>query len=720
MKKILITLVTIVSLSIQSFAWEAPDEGMWLPMFVERLNYVDMQKMGLRLTPEELYSINHSSLKDAIVSLGGFCTAEVVSPEGLLFTNHHCGYDAIQKHSSTDHDYLTDGFWAMTKNEELMNEGLTVSFLVRMDDVTADVLADVNPGMDEKERSALISKKIESLKKEATEDGKYQVELKSFFNGNEYYRFVYQVYKDIRLVGAPPSSIGKFGGDTDNWMWPRHTGDFSVFRIYTAPDGSPAEYSKDNVPFKSVKFLPVSIKGYKKDDFAMIWGYPGQTDRYRTSWGVDATLNDINPSIIKVLGKTLEIQKAGMDADNAVRIAYASDYAGIANFWKNKVGESRDLKRLDVIELKQKIEKDFENWVNADPQRKEKYGEVLSTFADVYGQYKQQNLYPLLWRTQLCFFGSKAFSFPNQADAIETVLKSGAKGDDLKKQLEKYSETAKEHFKDYNNEIEKNVYVAMLEMFRADIPADQHPDIYAFIDKKFKGDIRKFVDKMFETSVFCTPEKFNEFLEKPSLKKLQADLASKTYSSFMANFQKVQATNQQLSSRIKKAQRLFLAGLREMQPDKSFYPDANSTMRMTYGKVLDYYPADAVHYNYFTTLDGVMMKEDPTNEEFIVPAKLKQLYNSKDYGQYGDNGKMYTCFLTDNDITGGNSGSPVINGDGQLIGIAFDGNWEAMSGNIAFEPELQRTINVDIRYVLFVIDKYAGAKNLINELTIVK
>ncbi|NVO19467.1 MAG: S46 family peptidase [Bacteroidetes bacterium] len=720
MKKWLLSLVLVASLGLQSFAWVAPDEGMWLPMFVERLNYVDMQKMGLHLTADELYSINHSSLKDAIVSLGGFCTAEVVSPEGLLFTNHHCGFDAIQNHSSVDHDYLTDGFWATSKNEELSNEGLTVSFLKRMDDVTTEVLAAVTPDMEEKDRAAAITKKLESLKKEASEDGKYNVEVKSFFNGNEYYRFIYNVYKDIRLVGAPPSSIGKFGGDTDNWMWPRHTGDFSVFRIYTAPDGSPAEYSKDNVPMKSSRFLPVSIKGYKKDDFAMIWGYPGQTDRYRTSWGVDATLNAINPSIIKILGKTLEIQKAGMDADKAVQIAYASNYAGIANFWKNKVGESRDLKRLNVIALKQGIEKDFGTWVNADPQRKEKYGEVLSTFADVYGQYKQQNLYPLLWHTQLCFFGSQAFSFPQQAAAIETILKSGAKGDELKKQMEKYSKTSADHFKEYNLQIEKNIYTALLEMFRADIPAEQQPDIYTLIDKKYKGDIKKFVDKMFDESIFCSKENFDEFIQKPSLKKLQKDLASQTYSSFMANFQKAQAANQQLSSRIKKAQRLFLAGLREMQPDKSYYPDANSTMRMTYGKVLDYFPADAVHYNYFTTLDGVMMKEDPTNEEFIVPAKLKELYNAKDYGMYGENGKLYTCFLTDNDITGGNSGSPVINGDGQLIGIAFDGNWEAMSGNIAFEPSLQRTINVDIRYVLFVIDKYAGAHNLINELTIIK
>jgi len=718
MKKIVLALCLLTAVFAK--AANTPDEGMWLPMFVERLNYVDMQKMGLHLTAEELYSINNSSLKDAVVSLGGFCTAEVVSAEGLLFTNHHCGYDVIQNHSSVEHDYLTDGFWAMNKNEELPNEGLYVSFLVRMDDMTDEVLGTVTAGMDEAARGAAIGKKVEELKKEASEDGKYVVELKSFFNGNEFYLFVYQHYTDIRLVGAPPSSIGKFGGDTDNWMWPRHTGDFSIFRIYTAPDGSPATYSKDNVPMAAKKFLPISVKGYKKDDFAMIWGYPGSTDRYRSSWAVDATLNDIDPVIVKALGAVLEKQKEGMDKDAAVRIAYSSTYAGLANFWKNKMGEERDLKRLDVVQKKQELEAKLQQWINADPERKAKYGEVLSTYADIYKQYKDQNLYQQLWYTQACMFGSKAFSFPGQATAIETVLKTGAKGDDLKKQMEKYTESSKEHFKEYNNEIEQNVYAALLTLFRANIPAAQQPAIFQVIDKKYKGDINKYVAEMFKTSIFCTEANFNTFLAKPNLKKLQNDPAYLTYTSFMDGFKKLQAINMELNNRNKVAQRLFVTALREMEPAKSFYPDANSTMRMTYGKVIGYYPADAVYYNYYTTLDGIIMKEDSTNEEFIVPAKLKELYKAKNYGMYGQDGKLYTCFLTDNDITGGNSGSPVINGDGHLLGIAFDGNWEAMSGNILFEPELQRTISVDIRYVLFVIDKYAGAANLIKELKIVQ
>ncbi|HNX44595.1 MAG TPA: S46 family peptidase [Bacteroidales bacterium] len=718
MKKYLLALCMLVAIFAK--AAETPDEGMWLPMFVERLNYVDMQKMGLRLTPEELYSINHSSLKDAIVSLGGFCTAEVVSPEGLLFTNHHCGYGNIQKHSTVDHDYLTDGFWAMSKAEELPNEGLTVSFLERMADVTTEVLGVVTSEMDEQARQKAISGKIDELKKAASEEGKYQVELKSFFNGNEYYMFVYQVYKDVRLVGAPPSSIGKFGGDTDNWMWPRHTGDFSIFRIYTAPDGSPAEYSKDNVPLKPKHYLPVSLKGYEKNDFAMIWGFPGQTDRYRTSWGVDATLNDINPVITKGLGKILEIQKAGMDADNSVRIAYADNYAGLANFWKNKVGETRDLKRLGVVAKKQELEKQFADWVNATEARKQKYGNVLSTFSDVYAKYKDQNLYSVLWHTQMILFGSQAFRAPGMAEGLETVLKSGVKGEELAKQLVKYREFSAEQFKEYNIGIEQNVLAAVLEMFYTGVPKEQQPEILKTVESKYKGCFHAYAADLFKKSIWYTPENFNAFLDKPSLKKLQNDPTVKLYSSFMEIFKKIQESNKELSNQLRVAQRLFAAGLREMEPDKSFYPDANSTMRMTYGKVLDYYPADAVHYKYYTTLDGVMAKEDPTNEEFIVPARLKDLYQKKDYGQYGVNGTMYTCFLTDNDITGGNSGSPVLNADGQLIGLAFDGNWEAMSGNILFEPELQRTICVDVRYVLFIIDKFAGATNLINELTLVK
>jgi len=718
MRKILFTMMMLAVLNTGLQAGNPPDEGMWLPMFVERLNYVDMQKQGLKLTPQEIYDINNSSLKDAIVSLnGGSCTAEVVSDKGLLFTNHHCAYDAIQKHSSVENDYLTDGFWARSLEEELPNEGSTVSFLVKMDDVSKMVLEKLKPEMSESERNATIAKVIEILKQEESNNGQYEVSVKGFYNGNEYYRFVYEVYKDVRLVGAPPSSIGKFGGDTDNWMWPRHTGDFSILRVYSGPDGKPAEYSKDNIPLKPKHFLKISVDGVERDDFAMIWGYPESTDRYRTSHGIKASLGEINPAIIRVGGRILEIMKADMDKSDKVRIQYASDYAGLANFWKNKIGESRGLKRLDVYDKKIAIEEQFSTWVNADESRKEIYGNVLQDLDDVYTQYATMKYNTRLWSFNISLFGSKLLQFPMQTQGMINILKSGQKGDELQASLAPFHALGQQQFKDYNAPTEEKILAAVLEMYRQDVPADALPDIYNLIDKKFKGDVKLFAKKLFETSVLATPEKYEAFLAKPSLKVFENDLAVKTTNSFFNAYTTANMNAGPLNERLRKAQRLFVDGLRKANPDKVFYPDANSTMRVTYGKVLDYYPADAVHYDYVTYIEGIMEKEDPTNEEFIVPVKLKELYESKDYGKWADkDGRLVVNFLSHNDITGGNSGSPVINGHGDLIGIAFDGNWEAMSGDIAFETELQRTISVDIRYVMFIIDKYANAENILQEL----
>ncbi len=718
MRKILFTMMMLAVLNTGLQAGNPPDEGMWLPMFVERLNYVDMQKQGLKLTPQEIYDINNSSLKDAIVSLnGGSCTAEVVSDKGLLFTNHHCAYDAIQKHSSVENDYLTDGFWARSLEEELPNEGSTVSFLVKMDDVSKMVLEKLKPEMSESERNATIAKVIEILKQEESNNGQYEVSVKGFYNGNEYYRFVYEVYKDVRLVGAPPSSIGKFGGDTDNWMWPRHTGDFSILRVYSGPDGKPAEYSKDNIPLKPKHFLKISVDGVERDDFAMIWGYPGSTDRYRTSHGIKASLGEINPAIIRVGGRILEIMKADMDKSDKVRIQYASDYAGLANFWKNKIGESRGLKRLDVYDKKIAIEEQFSTWVNADESRKEIYGNVLQDLDDVYTQYATMKYNTRLWSFNISLLGSKLLQFPMQTQGMINILKSGQKGDELQASLAPFHALGQQQFKDYNAPTEEKILAAVLEMYRQDVPADALPDIYNLIDKKFKGDVKLFAKKLFETSVLATPEKYEAFLAKPSLKVFENDLAVKTTNSFFNAYTTANMNAGPLNERLRKAQRLFVDGLRKANPDKVFYPDANSTMRVTYGKVLDYYPADAVHYDYVTYIEGIMEKEDPTNEEFIVPVKLKELYESKDYGKWADkDGRLVVNFLSHNDITGGNSGSPVINGHGDLIGIAFDGNWEAMSGDIAFETELQRTISVDIRYVMFIIDKYANAENILQEL----
>jgi len=701
------------------------DEGMWLPIFVERLNYVDMQKMGLHLTAEEIYSINNSSMKDAIVGLGNgsqpggfFCTAEVVSDQGLLFTNHHCGFDAIQKHSEIGHDYLTDGFWAMSKEEELPNEDLSATFFIRMEDVTDSIIPFISDTMPASDRSAKVKEISGRLKKHADPDKKYFVNVTSFFNGNEYYLFVYEVYPDVRLVGAPPSAIGKFGGDTDNWMWPRHTGDFSILRVYSAPDGSPAAYSKDNVPFKPKYHLPVSLNGYEKGDFAMIWGYPGSTDRYLCSFGVDFQIKYIDPSIVRLLGEELSIMKEDMDADRAVGIKYASKYASEANGWKYYIGELKGLKKLNVKGQKEEIEAKFTEWVSQDKARQEKYGNVLKDLETGYGQIGSK--FEPFVLTKLGANAPEILGFAQAFGQLAGLLESKDKTGAIDETITELRESAKEHFKDYNTPTDQKVFARMMEIYSKEMPIDKQPKGFKDIVAKYKGDFQVMAAEFFEKSVFSTLEKTNAFLDKPNFKVVSKDpaytLSGELTGVMVAMSGDYRAANQEIS----KNERLFMAGLREMQPDKTFYPDANSTMRFTYGTVQDYKGADAVYYDYVTHLSGVMDKEDPTNDEFIVPAKLKELYAKKDFGRYGSGDDLITCFLTNNDITGGNSGSPVINGNGELIGLAFDGNWESMSGNIAYEPNLQRCICVDIRYVLFIIDKYAGAHNLIDELTIIQ
>jgi len=697
------------------------DEGMWLPVFISRLNYVDMQKMGLHLTPEEIYSVNNSSLKDAIIIFDNGCTGEIISPDGLILTNHHCGYDAIQSHSSIDHDYLTNGFWAMNRAEELPNENLQVKFLVRIEDVTNKILSTVNDNMNEKERKSKIKDIISQIEKKAISDEDYyEAIVESFFEGNEYYLFVYKVYSDIRLVGAPPSSIGKFGGDTDNWMWPRHTGDFSLFRVYTNKSGEPAEYSKSNIPLKAKYFLPISLKGVKENDFAMILGYPGSTNRYMTSYGIKQELEQNLPNKIKIRTQILDILKKDMDENPIVRIKYASKYAETSNYWKNFIGQQRGLQRLKVYEKKKELENAFINWVNQSPERKLKYGEALDDIA--YG-YENNKLYVKFddYFFEAIYLGSDVFSIAWKFKYFHDILKEeNSNSQKIDKLVKYYSKEAEKYFKDFNAPTDKKLFVAMLKLFRDDIPQEMHPDIYKFIKKKYKGNIEKYADIVYKKSIFTDKTRMDKFLKSPSYKVIDNDMVYKAMNSFFDAYFKYNELSEDVNNKLERGKRLFIAGLREMQPDKKFYPDANFTMRLTYGKVLDYFPADAIKYNYYTTLKGVMEKEDPDNEEFIVPTKLKELYNKKDFGIYGEGNTLKVCFLTNNDITGGNSGSPVINGDGHLIGLAFDGNWEAMSGDIAFEPDLQRTINVDIRYVLFIIDKYAGASYLLDEMKIIK
>ncbi len=695
------------------------DEGMWLLTILGK-KYSDLQKAGLKLSPEDIYNVNRSSLKDAIVQFGNGCTGEIISKNGLLLTNHHCGYGQIQYHSTVENDYLTNGFWAKSYEEELPNPDLFVSFLVRIEDVTQQVLADVTPTMKENERNDIIKKAAQKIIVEAKKDNHYQAIVRDFFGGNQYLLMLFEVFHDVRLVGAPPSSIGKFGGDTDNWMWPRHTGDFALFRVYADKNNKPTRYLNDNVPYNPKHSLPISLAGVRQGDFVMILGFPGRTQRYMTSWGVKEAMNVINPSIVKIREKKLSLYKEEMNKDPKVRIQYASKYAQTSNYWKYFIGQTKGLKRLRVVDTKLKQEKDFEQWVNQSQHRKEKYGEVLKLYEEAYTKMKDYNLFKTYSREagirgiDILAFASRFITLYSALEADTTKIETKNKIiEQLKKDTENY-------YKNYHLLTDKKVLAALSKLFVEDVNSYFLPTALVKINKDYKGNFDKFAKEAFEVSMFRSEDDVLAFLNNPNFKKLDKDPIFNLTYSINGSIKRFDSDFEQYRYMLAKAERLYIAGLMEMYPNKIFYPDANSTMRLTYGHVLPYSPADGVFYDYYTTLDGIMEKEDNSNDEFIVPAKLKELWKNKDYGPYAENGIIKTCFLSNTDITGGNSGSPVINGKGELVGLAFDGNWEAMSGDIAFEPGLQRTISVDIRYVLFIIDKFAGAKNLIQEMEIIR
>lgn len=713
------TLFVSVLLSASIFA--KADEGMWLPILINQ-NMATMTQKGLKLTAQDIYNINKASVKDAIVALDhGNCTGELISAQGLLLTNHHCGYAEIQSHSSTEHDYLTDGFWAMSKKEELANPGKTASFLVSVKDVTKDILSQIPEGTDQKTRNRIVDSVANVLSDKAIKDTHYEANVESMFKGNFYYLFVYETFRDVRLVGAPPESVGKYGSDTDNWMWPRHTGDFSMFRIYCGPDGKPAEYSEKNVPVKPKHFLPISLEGIKKDDFAFIMGYPGSTSRYMTSYELRYTIDNENTNRAKIRGLKQQIWKADMDKDDKVRIQYSSKHARSANYWKYSIEQNKALKKLKVYDQKVQLEKDFMSWVNKDNKRKEKYKNALNLIKESFDKNTEtKKAQQYLLETQI--IGAETFLFAYRIGRLNQALQTPDSIELIKKSVENYKKTAEKFFKDYNAPTDKKATKALLKLFITDIAKQYYPAyITNIVNKKYKGNVDKYVDFLFKKSIFVDANRLNAFLQKPSAKVLSKDpifIAANSIFDTYRGFYKRQAEG---NLKWQEGMRLFVGGLLKMYPNKKYYPDANSTMRLTYGTVGDYNPADAVHYNYFTTMKGIMEKEDPNVREFNVPKKLKEIYEKKDFGQYANaDGTMPVCFTTNNDITGGNSGSPVINAKGHLIGAAFDGNSEAMSGDIAFEKQMQKCINVDIRYVLLIIDKYAGAKNLIDEMKIIK
>ena len=694
------------------------DEGMWLLPYLQKLNIKEMKAKGLKLSADQIYNVNGNSLKDAIVIFGGGCTGEIVSANGLVFTNHHCGYGSIQRLSSVEHDYLENGFWAMNYSEELPCPGMSVTFIRSIEDVSDQILPKLNDSMSEEQRQQCVDSLSKVITKAALpENSTKEAFIESFFGGNQYLMFVVERYKDVRLVGTPPSSIGKFGGDTDNWMWPRHTGDFSIFRVYSDKEGKPAAYSKDNVPYSTPTHLKISLKGVKPGDYTMIMGFPGSTERYMTSYEIDHVLNISNPNRIFIRGERQKLMMEDMVASEKVRLQYANKYAGSSNYWKNSIGESRGLRKLGVKGQKEALEARFRAWVNEDPVRQQKYGNALDLIKESIHELNPiLNYYQYI--SEALIRGTEIITFAKMADVL--LVDSLPNGLDTAV-VAKYLKGVSNIYKDYNTPTDRKIAKRMIRIVYDSLSKEERPDIFNVIDSLYAGNVERYVDDLFDNSLFASQERFETFLNNPSADQLKNDPAYLLSKSVSRAYSRDDKRVRELNIQYARGHRLYVAGLMEMMPDHKFYPDANFTIRLTYGQVLPYRPADGVIYDYYTTLEGVIAKEDPSNPlEFTVPDKLKELFKNKDYGQYAEDGTVRVGFLSNNDITGGNSGSPVLNGKGELIGLAFDGNWEAMSGDVAFEPELQRTISVDIRYVLFVIEKYAGATRLIDELTLVK
>jgi hypothetical protein len=718
MKKLIISV--LAALSMATFA--VADEGMWMLPLLQQLNSKAMADLGCKLTPDQIYSVNHSSLKDAVVIFGGGCTGEVISDEGLLVTNHHCGYSSIQALSTDEHNYLENGYWAMDRSQEIPVPGLTVTFLVSMEDITNQMTSAEEQlrktFADSANVDQLVARSMDSWRrtledKSNEENPNCRSRITSFYSDNVYYMIVYKIYNDVRFVGAPPASIGKFGGETDNWMWPRHTGDFSMFRIYAGPDNEPAEYSAENKPYVPKQSLKISLKGYNEGDFAMIMGYPGRTQRFQTADQLQLMMDTHDVSIAARTVRQ-DIMWEWMEKSPSIRLKYANKYAGSANGWKKWIGEKKAFNDLNIIEREKQKEADFMKWAGKNKKRQAKYGTAIKDISEyVAVQRDPQLAITLLSETvgRIELMGLVENFFQDFDNALETVKDTSAA-------LKQAYEEMKPSYDDYWEPLDREETAALLDQYRKNAKPE---DYLEGLGEDFATmDLKKYADKLFDNSAFTSPEKLQSAID-DGFSSLEDDPALKLEDAFMNVLMNYFAARySDNGSKGAEATKTYTAGLLEWQKGKAIYPDANFTTRLTYGTVKSYSPKDAVHYNYYTTIYGVIQKEDPDNYEFRVPEKLKELYMNKDYGRYAmADGNLPCCFLTNCDITGGNSGSPVMNANGELIGLAFDGNWESMSSDVMFEPDLQRCICVDIRYVLFLMDKFGGAGYLLNEMNIV-
>jgi hypothetical protein len=702
-----------------------PDEGMWLPLYIKQLNEKKMIEMGMKLTAEDIYSINHSSLKDAVFKLGdGFCTGEVVSNQGLIFTNHHCGYDAIAELSTMSHNFLQDGFWAMNLKDEIHIPNLTMSRLVYMQDLTRLIDSVTMNLKDDFEKNRLIKSIEDSVVQAAVAGTHYNAEVTQMFEGTEYYLMVYETFRDIRFVAAPPSSIGKFGGDTDNWMWPRHTGDFSILRIYAGKDGKPADYSEDNVPYTPLRYLEISLKGVKEGDFTMIMGYPGTTNRYLSSYDIDFKLNVEQPAIIDIFGSILTTMKQDMDANPQFKLNVAADYASNMNSYKYYEGQWLGLKKFDLYGMYKTKEKGFTDWVMASDNRKTAYGSVLSDLESSYNKYRR--ITPGYFYITYGMFRLDILGLAYGLNMLNDQFLQGKKPEQLTADINDLKKEAERIFGKLIIPTDTKVLKMLLLKFHDKLDDPLQFPVFKLIEEKYKGNnfnekFDQYYKDLTNKSICFDKVKIDKFLAKPSASVLKKDMAVilvNAITEFYTN--NYRTISKSVNGKLDVAHQTYLKGLREYQSDKVFYPDANSTLRLTYGKVSSYYPRDAVFYNYKTSQFGILQKEDNSDEEFLVSPKLHDLLVKKDFGRYAVGDSLFTCFLTTNDITGGNSGSPTLDANGRLIGLAFDGNWEAMTGDLIINPRLNRTINVDIRYVLFVIEKFGGCTRLINELKIIE